>query len=297
MFHLIECIDWLTKYLQKTCLLCDNQQCLKQQSDGQFYERLGITGTTDKLSAAALTFAAPNVVPLTPTKSVSHVTNFPTKLTGSYTSPRYTAIKVATVSYETSTVDYNSALSVFPAEACETIGGEACLADIYPEVRLQPEARSDTPRVTSDNVERDYLEYDDPKTVFIGEACDDLGGIFCGLEYQRVNPKPKTPKLISSSPSTLSAASSFFSLNSLRRVLLLLPLCSSSCPLLLLVLEFFFTALDFVFFSRVRLLTRRHEFDFFFAEREKPHSPRRTSSSSASACPPTSDIDFDLRWR
>ncbi len=133
----------------------------------------------------ALTFAAPNVVPLTPAKSVSHVTSFPTKLTGSHTSPCYTAIKVATVTYDTSTADYNSAFSVFPAEACETIGGDACLADIYPEVRLQPEARSDTPRVASENVEREYLEYNDPKTVFRGEACDDLGGIFCEHEYQR----------------------------------------------------------------------------------------------------------------
>lgn len=55
--------------------------------------------------------------------------------------------------------------SVFPAEACETVGGEACLADIYPEVKLQPEASNDTPKAaTSENVERDYLEYNDPKT-------------------------------------------------------------------------------------------------------------------------------------
>ncbi|KAJ8547763.1 hypothetical protein K7X08_011349 [Anisodus acutangulus] len=41
---------------------------------------------------------------------------------------------------------------VFPAEACETIGGEACDVEI--------------------------------KTVFLGEACDALGGEFCEAEYQ-----------------------------------------------------------------------------------------------------------------
>jgi len=33
-------------------------------------------------------------------------------------------------------------------------------------------------------VERDYLSYDEPKTVFPGEACDDLGGEFCEAPYQ-----------------------------------------------------------------------------------------------------------------
>lgn len=53
---------------------------------------------------------------------------------------------------------------MFPAEACETLGGEACLAEIYPEVKLQPQsqARNDTPR--TENVEREYLEYNDAKT-------------------------------------------------------------------------------------------------------------------------------------
>lgn len=54
--------------------------------------------------------------------------------------------------------------SVFPAEACETIGGEACLADIYPEARIQPEPRNSTERNASENVEREYLEYNDAKT-------------------------------------------------------------------------------------------------------------------------------------
>nr|ACG30094.1 hypothetical protein [Zea mays] len=33
-------------------------------------------------------------------------------------------------------------------------------------------------------VDRDYLSYDEPKTVFPGEACDDLGGEFCEAPYQ-----------------------------------------------------------------------------------------------------------------
>ncbi|XP_061358583.1 light-regulated protein 1, chloroplastic [Gastrolobium bilobum] len=134
----------------------------------------------------ALTFAAPNVVPLKHAKSVSHLTSFPTKLTGSRASPRYPPIKFAAVNHDTSIVDYNSSFSVFPAEACETIGGEACLADVYPEVKPQPEASNGTtPSVASENVEREYLQYNDPKTVFRAEACDDLGGIFCEQEYQK----------------------------------------------------------------------------------------------------------------
>lgn len=54
---------------------------------------------------------------------------------------------------------------MFPAEACETVGGEACLADMYPEVKLQPEASNDAPKTAaSENIDRDYLEYNDPKT-------------------------------------------------------------------------------------------------------------------------------------
>ncbi|CAI9095590.1 OLC1v1031577C1 [Oldenlandia corymbosa var. corymbosa] len=71
-----------------------------------------------------------------------------------------TSAAAATAVYET--VDYNSTYSVFPAEACETLGGDACLADIFPEVKLQPQGKS-TIR-NSELVERDYLQYNDPKT-------------------------------------------------------------------------------------------------------------------------------------
>ena len=73
---------------------------------------------------------------------------------------------------------------MFPAEACETIGGDACLAEMYPEARLQPEARNERARA-SEAIEREYFEYNESKTVFKAEACDDLGGIFCEREYQR----------------------------------------------------------------------------------------------------------------
>jgi len=57
-------------------------------------------------------------------------------------------------------------LSVFPAEACETIGGEACWAGMFPEAKLQQQAKSSTPTstATTESFDREYLEYTDPKT-------------------------------------------------------------------------------------------------------------------------------------
>ncbi|KAG7563651.1 Light regulated Lir1 [Arabidopsis suecica] len=82
------------------------------------------------------------------------------------------------------TVDYNSSLlSVFPAEACEVISGYACSADIYPEVKLDTKPVSRP--VASEPVDREYEEYNNPKTVFREEACDDLGGEFCEPGYQK----------------------------------------------------------------------------------------------------------------
>ncbi|KAH7840550.1 hypothetical protein Vadar_018481 [Vaccinium darrowii] len=93
--------------------------------------------------------------------------------------------KVAATAPDTSTVDYTSDTSVFPAEACETVGGDACDAKMYPEVKLNPEAKSNTNKTSEEKVDREYLEYDSPKTVFPGEACDDLGGEFCEPDYQK----------------------------------------------------------------------------------------------------------------
>ncbi|KAK4417952.1 Light-regulated protein 1, chloroplastic [Sesamum alatum] len=79
-------------------------------------------------------------------------------------------------------VNYCSPISVFLAEACETIGGDTCLADIYPEVKLEAEAKKT--KTASEAVEREYLDYTDPRTVLLGEACDVLGGEFCERPYQ-----------------------------------------------------------------------------------------------------------------
>ncbi|CAA0824597.1 CCR-like [Striga hermonthica] len=80
-------------------------------------------------------------------------------------------------------VNYNSTISVFPAEACETIGGETCLADMYPEVKLQPQAEK--PKgARPEAIEREYMDYTDSRTVLQGEACDVLRGEFCPQAYQ-----------------------------------------------------------------------------------------------------------------
>ncbi|KAL9251686.1 Light-regulated protein 1, chloroplastic-like protein [Drosera capensis] len=101
------------------------------------------------------------------------------------------AIKASSpVAYEldNQTFDYNStALSVFPAEACETVGGEACTAYILPEAKIEQEAASI--RTGSANVvalEREYFDYTkQSKSVLKGEACDILGGEFCLAPYKR----------------------------------------------------------------------------------------------------------------
>ncbi|ONK56119.1 uncharacterized protein A4U43_C10F4320 [Asparagus officinalis] len=92
---------------------------------------------------------------------------------------------VAASAKETSTVDYSSTTSVFPAEACDTIGGEACSVDMFPEAKPETPITNTKANVSSEEVERDYMEYSEPKTVFPGEACDDLGGEFCEPEYQK----------------------------------------------------------------------------------------------------------------
>lgn len=54
--------------------------------------------------------------------------------------------------------------SVFPAEACEVVGGEACDAEMYPEVKLKAEAGNPPARSATEGVDREYLEYNSPKT-------------------------------------------------------------------------------------------------------------------------------------
>ena len=90
-------------------------------------------------------------------------------------------------------VDYDSSSkSVFPAEACDIVGGEACEGEIGVEVKLK--ADSPSPSSPAVGVEREYVEYaSEKKTVFPGEACDDLGGEFCEPEYQSGVYKEKEP--------------------------------------------------------------------------------------------------------
>lgn len=55
--------------------------------------------------------------------------------------------------------------SVFPAEACETIGGEACLAEVYPELRVESDpARINVTIRSEEAVDREYLDYTTAKT-------------------------------------------------------------------------------------------------------------------------------------
>ncbi|XP_051207096.1 light-regulated protein, chloroplastic [Lolium perenne] len=82
-------------------------------------------------------------------------------------------------------VDYSSNVSVFPMEACDLVGGEACdAAEMYPETKLGDSASAAAASRVPEEVEREYLSYDEAKTVFPGEACDDLGGEFCEAPYQ-----------------------------------------------------------------------------------------------------------------
>ncbi|EYU31873.1 hypothetical protein MIMGU_mgv1a016240mg [Erythranthe guttata] len=76
--------------------------------------------------------------------------------------------------------------SVFPAEACETVGGEACLADIGPEVKLEPAQPNIPKKTASEPIDREYLDYtQDSRTVLLGEACEVLGGDFCEPPYPK----------------------------------------------------------------------------------------------------------------
>lgn len=79
-------------------------------------------------------------------------------------------------------VDYSSSRSVFPAEACEEVGGDACDVNMGPETKLPP--RKEVPEKRPEGPDRETTSYDGPKTVFPGEACDELGGEFCEADYQ-----------------------------------------------------------------------------------------------------------------
>ncbi|MBA0666561.1 hypothetical protein Goklo_002958, partial [Gossypium klotzschianum] len=72
--------------------------------------------------------------------------------------------KATPVGQDNSTVDYSSTASVFPAEACDTLGGEACDVEMFPEVKLKPDqTQSNKGKTGSEQVDREYLEYNSPK--------------------------------------------------------------------------------------------------------------------------------------
>ncbi|KGN46414.1 light-regulated protein-like [Cucumis sativus] len=130
---------------------------------------------------AALSIASPSCSLLPPTAK-SMAFSIPTRSMPRQSKGTLKA-KASAVGQDPSTVDYSSMSSVFPAEACDTVGGEACDVEMYPEVKLKPEAKKGNS--VTEPVEREYLQYDSPKTVFPAEACDDLGGEFCDPEYQK----------------------------------------------------------------------------------------------------------------
>ncbi|XP_042441413.1 light-regulated protein, chloroplastic-like [Zingiber officinale] len=125
-------------------------------------------------AAAAAVCFTPSILTIRSTKS----------LVPSSAKP-HRAFIIRSTAAEKSTFDYSSTVSVFPMEACDILGGEACDTKMFPEVKLAASDKNTAgSSVASEEIERDYLEYDDSKTVFPGEACDDLGGEFCEAEYQ-----------------------------------------------------------------------------------------------------------------
>ncbi|CAA7400504.1 unnamed protein product [Spirodela intermedia] len=131
------------------------------------------------MQAAALCFAVP-----LPAKGIR--TLAPRRLlpTGGYRRSTHLPSLAVAAAPENLIVDYSSSTSVFPAEACETIGGDACAVEMFPEVK-PPQQAAAAARAGAEEVDREYLDYSERKTVFPGEACDDLGGEFCDPEYQQ----------------------------------------------------------------------------------------------------------------
>lgn len=82
-------------------------------------------------------------------------------------------------------VVYDEKKSVFPAEACEEVGGDACdLEGVGPEVKAKASPAKKAATSSLGGQDREYIDYKEAKTVFPGEACDELGGEFCEPEYQ-----------------------------------------------------------------------------------------------------------------
>ncbi|XP_057530851.1 LOW QUALITY PROTEIN: light-regulated protein 1, chloroplastic [Amaranthus tricolor] len=130
-----------------------------------------------------------NPKPFFPSKSSIFVGS-PCKITTSIASTRTSPIKAtSSVPFQSLAFNYNSPFSVFPAEACEIVEGDACAAVMYPDSRLNlmpQKMMSGNNKTVSEQVEREYFDYNtDPKSVLRGEACDDLGGEFCEAPYMK----------------------------------------------------------------------------------------------------------------
>ncbi|KAF3337505.1 light-regulated protein [Carex littledalei] len=98
--------------------------------------------------------------------------------------PKLVIPRAVAVTAEPSVVSYDSPISVFPMEACDLIGGDACDVRMFSETKLAEDPSRADARAPVEEVDREYLEYNEPKTVFPGEACDNLGGEFCEAPYQ-----------------------------------------------------------------------------------------------------------------
>eukprot|EP00244_Chara_vulgaris_P008442 TRINITY_DN331_c0_g1_i4.p1 TRINITY_DN331_c0_g1~~TRINITY_DN331_c0_g1_i4.p1 ORF type:complete len:187 (+),score=34.84 TRINITY_DN331_c0_g1_i4:180-740(+) len=97
-------------------------------------------------------------------------------------------------------IGYDPKKTVFPAEACDELGGEFCNVEgVGEEVNPQTSgaAAEEQPQAAPTGMfasifgkgaaeipDREYVQYDSTKTVFPGEACDDLGGEFCAPDFQ-----------------------------------------------------------------------------------------------------------------
>ncbi|XP_071705635.1 light-regulated protein 1, chloroplastic-like [Rutidosis leptorrhynchoides] len=137
---------------------------------------------------ASIHLSSSPFLPLKATKTSSFSTTLlPIKHHRQGTRTSSTCISIKAAATDVSQVDYSSmASSVFPAEACDTVGGDACNVEMFPETKFrqqQPDPNVKVPP-TASQIDREYLQYDSPKTVFIAEACDDLGGEFCEPSYQ-----------------------------------------------------------------------------------------------------------------
>lgn len=58
-------------------------------------------------------------------------------------------------------LDFNR---VFPMEACDLIGGDACDVRMFSETKLPENLGRADARVAREEVDREYLEYNEPKT-------------------------------------------------------------------------------------------------------------------------------------